>query len=558
VTVSVRARRPGLSPLPSGGDLIFLVVIFLLTVVSPNFVLSDGSTGWHLVTGQYIIDHLRIPHRDLISYTFPARPWIPYEWLFDVVAALLVNVGGLTLLALATAAAIAGLFLALYHDIRRSGCHYLIALILTTIGALTSSVHWLARPHLFTFFGVYIFSRTLEAFHRDSISARRTIVTLGLTMIVWTNAHPGFLIGFPIILIYLVSEAATAMFAGPEAARRAERRARWLALGGVVTAVATLGNLNGPALYPYLANFFGQTTALHLMAEFLSPTFHGELYSRCLELLFAALAVGLTTSRRKPWLGQFLLALAFAYLALAYVRALPLFAIVSLPIIAPLLAASNLGNVTDRGARAAKWLAPLVRLWERTGQTFDAIEFECRMHLGPAAVVAVLAASCIGAGRVPGLHPLVSARFDPAEKPTTTLNYISSVHLPWNRGFSVDNWGGYIRYTTGQRVFIDDRLDFYGQDFYLRYLQTINAQPGWEDLLREHHIDWVLVNKTSFLAIRLRQLPDWQLKAKDQAAYLFVRKPSSHQDVGALRPRVRAAAYERHAGIADGTAVGPR
>lgn len=514
------------SPLPDGGDIVFLCVFYLLMVVVPDLVLSDGSTGWHLVTGQYIIENLRIPHRDLISYTFPNKAWVPYEWLFDVVAALLVKLGGLKLLALAAAAAIAGLFLALYEDMRRTGCHWLIALALTVIGALASSPHWLARPHLFTLFGVYMVSRTLETFHRDRLSASRTIFTLGLTMLVWSNAHPGFLFGFAIVLIYLASETVTAVvLSGGDESRRATKRAGTLLAAAVVMTGAALSNLNGLALYPYLANYLRQTSVLSLMAEVKPPTFQGQLYSTSLELLFASIVVGLATSRRRPRLGQLLVMLAFAHLALAHVYTVELFVIVSLPVIAGLFAESDLPALTGSGRLGhAVLLTPLVRGWQVAAERFNAVESRCTMHLVPITVVAVLAVSCIAAGPIPGVRPLVASQFSPKTKPMATLEFIERARLPWNRGFNLDNWGGYIRYRTGQRVFIDDRLDFYGQEFYLEYVQMINAQAEWHRLLDEYHIQWVLTPKDTLLAARLAQEPDWQLKAQDQAAYLFVRR----------------------------------
>lgn len=513
------------SPLPDGGDIVFLCIVYLLMAVAPDLVLSDGSTGWHLVTGQYIIENLRIPHRDLISYTFPTKPWVPYEWLFDVVAALLVKFGGLKLLALAAAAAIAGLFLALYEDMRRTGCYWLIALTLTVIGALACLPHWLARPHLFTLFGVYMVSRTLEAFHCNRLTAPRTIVTLGLTTLVWSNAHPGFLFGFAIMMIYLASEAVSAVVLskGDEARSAASRAATLLAAAAVMTGVA-LGNLNGLALYSYIANYLRQTSVLRLMTEVQPPTFQGQFYSTSLELLFASLAVGLATSRRRPWLGQLLVMLAFAHLALAHVYTVELFVVVSLPVIAGLFAESDLSALTgsSRPGHTA-WLTPLARGWQDAAERFNAVESRCTMHLAPITVVAVLAISCIAAGRIPGVRPLVASQFSPKTKPTATLDFIERARLPWNRGFNLDNWGGYIRYRAGQRVFIDDRLDFYGQEFYLRYMQMINAQAEWRRLLDDYHIQWVLTPKDTLLAARLAKEPDWQLKAQDPAAYLFVR-----------------------------------
>jgi hypothetical protein len=328
------------------------------------------------------------------------------------------------------------------------------------------------------------------------------------------------------VAIYLVSEAiAMAVLPGGEPRRLARKRAATLLVGLAVMASASLINPNGGALYSYIAAYMRQGALLSQTEEFMSPSFHGQLHATCLELLFAAIIIGLATSRRRPWLGQSLLVLAFAHLALSGMRNEPLFVIVAVPFIAGLFAENNLLSMAgaDGGFRPS-WLDPLTRQWHRMAQNVDAMEFKCTMHLLPIAVVAVLASSCFAAGRVPGVRPLISSHFESKTKPTTTLDYIVNHHLPWNRGFNLDNWGGYIRYKTGQRVFIDDRLDFYGGDFYLRYVRAAATLPGWQKLLDEYRVAWVLFPKDTLLANMLGEMPDWQLQAKDEAAYLFVRK----------------------------------
>lgn len=524
-TAPPTGARP--SPLPSGGDILFLAVLYLVLIWSPNRILGDASVGWHLVTGEYIVDHLRVPQRDLISYTFPNKPWVPYEWLFDVAAAVLVRMGGLALLAVIAASAIALLFALLYKAARQTGCQFQSALTVTLIGALASSIHWLARPHLFTFFGVYIFAGYLEALHRNRTSALAAGAALGGTMVLWANAHPAFIIGIAMVLIYLVAEAVTAATSAP-GEERGGAIARSKAFAGVlaISAATSVINPAGMSLYPYITALLREAPVLNGFEEWMSPVFHGQLYGICLELLFAAFVVGLVASRRRLWLGQLLLVLAFGYLALSAVRNVPLFAIVAVPVVAELAVQVDVGALLglDRDARAG-WVAAVAGRWRPLAETFDIVERRCSMHLIPIVTVVVLALSCVAAAHIRGAHALVSSRFDPRRVPTATLTYITRARLRWDRGFALDNWGGYIRYETGQRVFIDDRLDFYGQAFDQRYVQTIAARPGWNKLLDEYGIQWVLVPRDVPLTVMLEQTAGWRLAAQDGAAYLFVRNP---------------------------------
>jgi hypothetical protein len=47
----------------------------------------DSDTLWHIRTGQWILEHGRIPTTDVFSWIGPERglAWTPHEWLFDVV-----------------------------------------------------------------------------------------------------------------------------------------------------------------------------------------------------------------------------------------------------------------------------------------------------------------------------------------------------------------------------------------------------------------------------------------------------------------------------------------
>lgn len=526
MTAAPPEALPARSALPSVGDVIFLVLLFLLLARLPNFVFADASTGWHLVTGQYIIDHLRVPHRDLISYTFPDKPWVTYEWLFDVVAALLVRAGGLPLLAVVIASAIALLFALLYRDARLTGLRFHAALIVTLVGAAASSVHWLARPEIFTFFGVCIFARYLEALHRNRVSLTKAAAVLGATMLVWANAHPAFILGLGMILIYVIAEALAAL-AGrvPPGQEPRSALAPVIAFSGVafVAAAASLINPNGASLYPYIAALLRATAVRYGFAEWLSPVFHGDAYAVSLELLFAIVAVGLAASRRRLWLGQLLVLLAFAHFALEARRNVPLLVIVAVPAAAALLAEFDAETLIGVAGRAGSLAARAPSRWTRLTETFDSMERRCTMHIAPIAAVIVLAASCVAAN-LRGVPAPVSSGFDPTQVPTTALAEITRTGLPWNRGFAMDNWGGYIRYETGHRVFIDDRPDFYGTAFYERYIETIAARPQWNKLLDDYGIEWVLVPKNVPLVVVLRQA-GWRLDAEDRAAYLFVRGP---------------------------------
>lgn len=517
-----QASAPKRTPLPDFADIIYVMILALVINLLPNFVLGDGSTGWHVYTGQYILSHWQIPHTDIISYTFPNKPWVPYEWLFDVVAALLVQLGGVKLLAVAADCALALLFALVYYACRKEGCHFLLAMLFTILGILTSSIHWLARPHLFTFFGVLIFFQTLEAFRRGKIGEKRLLITLGLTMIVWANAHPAFLIGFGITGIYLVCETFLALISGEQPILSAAwQRVRGIALALLTAFIASLINPNGFQLYVYIFRYLHNSDVIAITQEFMPPDFH-KLFAVCMALLFFAFVVGLFLSRKKTGLSPLMIVLAFAWLGINSMRNEPLFAIVAVPVIASLYADCDL-SVLSGGVQSATagWFTRLSKWWARVGSTVDEMESSCDMHIVPGVVTLVLVIACFTGGKLAGID-IVTAQFDPATKPTTTLD--AMMKLPEKGGFNLDNWGGYIIYKTGRRVFMDDRLDFYGHDFFVDYGHVLGVSGNWKEVLEKNKINWILMPSNATLLEVLKATPDWEVRATDKAATLLVRK----------------------------------
>src|ERR1700693_6642618 len=82
--------------LPSLADIFFLCPFLILALNSGNNLLNDADTGYHIRTGEYIINHLRVPQSDLFSHITPPLPWFAHEWLSEVVMALVHTFSGLT------------------------------------------------------------------------------------------------------------------------------------------------------------------------------------------------------------------------------------------------------------------------------------------------------------------------------------------------------------------------------------------------------------------------------------------------------------------------------
>jgi hypothetical protein len=512
------------SPLPDLFDLIFILVLWFVLVLKADFLLSDGSTGWHLVTGNYILKNHIVPHADFLSYTFVGKPWVAYEWLADLTMSFLVKCGGLNLLNVFSGVFIALTMSLLYQKCRKAGCHFLLASTMAILGIIASSIHWLARPHLFTLFGVYLFSTMLDEFYVGRISGRKLLAITGFYTLIWTNCHPGVLFGFALFIIYLFAALVEYLSSNDHEKENCFRRLKVFLFSCLTLFALSFCNPYGFNLYLYVLKYLQGTNILSQTQEFSSPIFHGGLQSICLELLYAFFIVGLAITRRRLSLPQLLLSITFAYLSLSALRNIPLFVIISLPLTAQLFSKTifapeegDAGLFSLLNLRTRKVLNYLRSL----DTTFTEGELRCRMHLIPIGLFAFLVFVSLNDGKAFG-QTIMHTTFDEAHKPTHTLTSIARLKLIPQQGFNYDNWGGYIAYQLGIPVFIDDRADFYGEKFYFEYVNVSRGLPGWDDILKKDNIRWILMPNDSLLVGTLNDSSDWKLVDKDDVASLYV------------------------------------
>ena len=503
--------EPTSSPLPDVGDLLFIGVMYILLFGRPHFLFQDASIGWHLQAGKFIFETRSIPYTDLFSYTFPDKAWVAYEWLFDLIAYLLTMAGGYNLLAVAVAGFIAMVSTKMYDRTRDSGGGLAIATFASLTAILASAVHWLARPHIVTFLAVSSFVALLDSFQRDQLTRSKLYIYLCLLMLLWVNCHPAFLLGIVLIGAYFAVNLVQTLIQKSSFARCKD-----LFGAGLLVSATTLLNPYGWNLHIYIFKYLRGSSIIEKTDEFLSPVFHDDIHALCLEILILLFVVGLTISKRKLSAPYLTVTLLFLHLSLSAVRNIPLFALVVTPAIGFLFAENNL---KERIRPVSTGF--LTRLKASLAE-FDAQEKLSRMRILSIGYFLTMAAAALSGGSLFGIVNL-DAGFDKTKIPTTTLNYIKEQHLAYDRGFNYDNWGGLLRYDLDQRVFIDDRADFYGEQFYNQYGTVVETRPGWEEILNKHRIDWILMPSNTKLVLALKKEPGWRLAASDAAASLFVR-----------------------------------
>src|SRR5205807_2258569 len=256
-------RDPSFSPPEAGGrrwlpsltSVAFVLPLFLFywQVGGPSALLADPDTGLHIRTGDWIVAHHQVPRHDLYSFTIPGKPWCDWEWLSDVLFSILHRCGGLAAITAFSFLVLCLTSMIVYRTARLHASRT-VALGVTYVVIATTTIHWLARPHLLTWLLVALFCRVLDDSEFDELS-RRWLLLL-LLMAVWANLHGGFIAGLMVIASYMAGNAAGAALAGCKECRAAYRqRVRGYTVLIVACLAATLINPYFTGLHHHIASY---------------------------------------------------------------------------------------------------------------------------------------------------------------------------------------------------------------------------------------------------------------------------------------------------------------
>ena len=187
--------------LPSIGQTLFLSVFLTLSLLSGATLLNDGDTGYHIRAGEYILETFSVPHHDIFSFISPPPAWTAHEWLSEVIMALLHRAFGLTGVVLFFIFLISLTYPLLFRALRTWQGNILADILIILLVIVSSTLHWLARPHVFSLLLLVGWYHLLEAFQKE---ARNYLFLLPPLMLLWVNLHGGFVAGFLLLAIFFV------------------------------------------------------------------------------------------------------------------------------------------------------------------------------------------------------------------------------------------------------------------------------------------------------------------------------------------------------------------
>lgn len=475
--------------LPSLSATIWVVMFLGLSLTSARTVLisADSDPAWHRVLGNWMIQHHAIVREYNLLHTIHG-PLLTKEWLSEVLFAVAANALGWNGVVLVAATLIATCFWLLHRQLLAEGTEAGFATVLVLMAMFACSIHWIARPFLFTHLLTLVFAWQLRWFQRDRVSARQLFALLPLLMILWVNLHGAFMTGLILIGMYALGSTISG-WRRPAAGHKPGTL--WALL--LVCVVALLVNPNSWALPAHLVSFLQSRELATLTTENASLNFHIPILHGFSLLLFV-LALVLLIIRPKLDATDVLLVGGWGYFALLYGRNVSIFALVVTPLL-------------------AQWLTELAQTHRECTMQVTAIN-------RTADAATILAAIVCG---VLLIKSRIATDFPSDRYPTAAVDYLrahpEAVH---GEMFNALLWGGYMEfYLPGRKPFIDSRNDFYGIDLVRDFAIPDGPKAGWKAVFARYNVGWTILPVQHPLNRILELSPDWTLVFSNQQALVF-------------------------------------
>jgi hypothetical protein len=458
-----------------------------------KFSVLDLDIWWHLKVGDWICEHLAVPHTGILSRTAANRPWVAYSWGYEVLLSRAYAWFGLlgigifgTFLTLAVAYAV-------YWMIRRLSGRFWLACVFT--GVVCSAFLFNGMPRPF-FFSIVLFAVTLTLLLEANRNGRvQDLYWLPLVFLVWANLHIQFIYGLFLVGLFVgvsvVQRLAAKLGIAPGFLLPPALPTENLV---VVFAACVLATVVGPNFYhPYQAVYeYSKAKYTYSVIIELQPlTFLG--YSHYAELLLTA----------------------GGFFAVGWQKKLDPFKLVLL-IVASMAAFRTMRDAWFISISAAACIAELPKPEVQRDRTETWPE-----KLGVAVTVVVLLA-LLSRGtdfNQRGFDQAISAEY-----PVNAVNFLRRNPVPGPL-YNNLNWGGFLMwYMPDYPVAIDGRNDLYGDEMDRIFFDSQNAAESYttDPYLDESGV--VLLDSRLPLAKILTIDPRFQLVYRDQIATVYARR----------------------------------
>lgn len=479
-----------------------LLCLLFLFFMRPYLMLGDGATARHIATGNYMFGHLKIPTTNYVWALNPDAPWTTHELIGDLLLAAAYQMGGLNGVVVLGAVSIGLAFYIVVSAASRRGAGLLFGSVTTLLALAACSLHWSARAHLFSY---VMLAWLYWLVYVSETSIKRRVFNCFILFVLWSNVHGSTILGL-LLLIYLLIEA------GIKRALKADVQETGVKQAGLLLLSAAVGSfftVRGLGLVSYVVNYFFHPSIRNQSDEWRSLDFSLGFAVWTFLVLFAILITVWTFSPRKPRLSEFLFVLTLGFGGLYAMRIIPYFALLAVP-----AAAYCWPALRAQLADSNLW-APVKNLL-RTDADFDNdLRFGRFLSISGGAIglAAALAFLTLPSFKLPS--------FDKFSLPVGAVAFLEQKNIH-GLGFTRDNWGGYVNLETTDKIFLDDKTDFYPPEVVNDYAALYLTYPEWRKIIDKYKFEYIMIPSTIPLTFLLSDDPHWTKAYADDTATIFL------------------------------------
>lgn len=503
---------------PSFQRYIFAVLIIIIAITSLLYLLrpvSDPDFFWHLKAGQWITEHRELPSQDPFAYTsaIQTTQWehliLTGYWLSQVIYSLFYKISGMLGIVFLRSAIVAAL---VYIMVRRKHGDNMLytGLILLFIVSILET-YPIERPQIFSFLFFAFLLLILEKIRNNHSTVNRIYVfTVPLIMLIWSNTHPGYLVGQATLVLYILLERTKYIHSSLRPVKKKAYRSLLIAcsLGIGFSFVNpdfyhSLGALKMPA---YLTILSGSNIGSITNMEYLSSVeilekfndYSIVLYWFIMLLVVAALIINF----KKTDITDIALLAGTGFFSFMHVRYIPFFLIASLPVIGRSFSGQKL------------------------------ISF-AKIILIP---IAIIAALFFAADETANINNLRSGSWiDENRYPVKAADFIIASNIKGNM-YNHYNWGGYLiwRLTPERKVFIDglfldENIFMKAMTINIAYSKEGEAVAQWKAILESYNVNYIITpiseQSDPFIPLvnALLNDNDWKLVFAESNSLVFIK-----------------------------------
>jgi len=471
---------------------LFFLALFLIFLLPP----TDPDLGWHLRCGQEIWQKHSLCSQNQFTVLLANYHWPNHYWLYQAVIFPVFQVFGLWGLTIFNAFLMSSAFLFFYWAIKNYLLEKIFAIaVIIFLGWGVFSFGIRSQEISFFFFSLILYLAT-------SLRQKPVIaVFCPFIFLLWANMHGGSVILGLILLSFIFLSFIASSLNQP-------KKIVFLIIIYLLSALTTLANPFGPAIYQEAWRHFAGVDLSKLIAEWVPPTpfLWWLIIASTVGLVFILLSEGKLKN-----ISSVFFILPFTFLALKARRNIPFYFLIWAYLLLTLSTMENILNSwsrkkslqTDLPVLTIMFLLAFTLLFRLpfTIQASSSWQNYCRE------------------GQV--VYPCQAIEFL-KKQPASRRGNI----------FNRYEWGGFLIWQLPKfKIFVDGRMPAWshpsGKSPYTIYLETLQTQPGWQETLDDYNINWILISPGTFLDLLLR--PDsarfgWQEVYRDKISVVYKRK----------------------------------